>query len=159
MQIPVRRVLLGSGCFGSRVCPASSHIQGQLPHGERLSQPQCSQPRVQGAMGSASPSPSGSTTDHLRQRHLSLGATIKAEAAVQPHGPLLDSAVLWAQHPSRARFLHSCGTREAPGQNAVEQSWLNSKEKHHYLELRSSQQPSRGDCSGLITVTFCFVLK
>lgn len=133
--------------------PCSSHVQGPTPTLPLLPY---NQPGAQGTTTSIIQGLRGNTTSSPRGDS-DPGAHTEAVATARLHLPLLYSAVPWLQPPVSARFTHFCGTRGPPPQPAGEQSWLNSKENHNYLKLCSSQQRSRGDCSSLIVITFCFV--
>lgn len=63
----------------------SSHTQGRLPRGWRLSQLQRNQPRVQGATGNMNQSLNRSMTDHFRQRVLAWELPSKQ----RPRSPLV----------------------------------------------------------------------
>lgn len=136
--------------------PVSSHVQGPIPSTERLSQLPCNQPGAQGTTVSATQGLKGNTITSARGDSDPRAHT-KAVATARLHVPFPYSAVPWSQPPVSASFTYFCGTRRPPPQAAVEQSWLNSKENHNYLKLCSSQQCSRGNCSSLIVITFCFV--
>lgn len=115
---------------------------------------------MQGATGSISQCLNSSMTDHFRQRVLAWELPSKQTPQSSPMGPSHTLQCCGLSIPFLPGFFYSCGMRTPHRQTAVEQSWLNSKEKHHYLELRSSQ-PSKGDCSSLITycILFCFEIS